>query len=257
MPGGAACEILGEEDGWYKIQSGSVNGYVDKQYILSGYEANVKAMETMKNVLKVNCDVLNVRQEPSQDCSIATRVENGEILEILEGESNGWYKININNLEGYVSAEYVESMTTLPVAESIATLVAADGTSTTYSSANASQKAIDIINYAYQFLGNPYVYGGNSLTNGIDCSGFCQQIFGHFGYSLPRTSSAYPGAGTRISYTEAQPGDILVYRYSDGSGHVAIYIGNGKIVHASTPATGICIGNAYFTTPYCAVRVIS
>ena len=257
MPGGAACEILGEEDGWYKIQSGSVNGYVDKQYILSGYEANVKAMETMKNVLKVNCDILNVRQEPSQDCSIATRVENGEILEILEGESNGWYKININNLEGYVSAEYVESMTTLPVAESIATLVAADGTSTTYSSANASQKAIDIINYAYQFLGNPYVYGGNSLTNGIDCSGFCQQIFGHFGYSLPRTSSAYPGAGTRISYTEEQPGDILVYRYSDGSGHVAIYIGNGKIVHASTPATGICIGNAYFTTPYCAVRVIS
>lgn len=175
-----------------------------------------------------------------------------------KAESNGWYKININNLEGYVSAEYVESMTTLPVAESIATLVVADGTSTTYSSANASQKAIDIINYAYQFLGNPYVYGGNSLTNGIDCSGFCQQIFGHFRLFPAKNIFRISGCqGTRISYTEAQPGDILVYRYSDGSGHVAIYIGNGKIVHASTPATGICIGNAYFTTPYCAVRVIS
>ena len=113
-----------------------------------------------------------------------------------------------------------------------------------------------MINYAYNFLGNPYVYGGNSLTNGIDCSGFVQQIFGKFGYSLPRTSLAYANVGTRIDYRNAKPGDILVYKYGDGSGHVAIYIGNGQIVHASTPKTGICIGNAYFTAPYCAVRVL-
>lgn len=258
MPGGSACEILGEEDGWYKIQSGNVSGYVDKQYILDGYDANVRAMETMQHLLRVNCDVLNVRKEPSQDCSIATRVENGEHLEILEDEVNGWYKININNLEGYVSAEYVDSIYTLPVAESIMNLVAGNKSGATYSTSDqsVSQTAIDIINYAYQFLGNPYVYGGNSLTNGIDCSGFCKQIYAAFGYSLPRTSSAYPNAGTRINYKDAKPGDILVYRYNDGSGHVAIYIGNGKIVHASTPATGICISNAYFTTPYCAVRVI-
>lgn len=267
MPGGSACEVLGEEDGWYKIQSGEVSGYVDKQYILTGYDANVKAMETMSNVLRVNCDILNVRQEPSTECSIATRVQTGEILEILEPETNGWYKININNLEGYVNAEYVDNIYTLPVADKIVKLVAApqseggsSGSGKTYDSSNlnqsVSQTAVDLINYAYNFLGNPYVYGGNSLTNGIDCSGFVQQIFGKFGYSLPRTSSAYPNAGTRIDYTDAKPGDILVYRYGDGSGHVAIYIGNGQIVHASTPKTGICIGNAYFTTPYCAVRVL-
>lgn len=263
MPGGSACEILGEENGWYQIQSGAVKGYVDKQYILSGYDANVKAMETMKNMLKVNCDVLNVRQEPSQDCSVSTKVRTGELLEIVEGENNGWYKININNLEGYVKAEYVDSIYTLPVAETVVKLVATDTTRSssgkTYSAnldQSVSQTAVDLINYAYQFLGNPYVYGGNSLTNGIDCSGFVKQIYAKYGYSLPRTSSAYPNVGTRISYTDAKPGDILVYRYGDGSGHVAIYIGNGQIVHASTPKTGICIGNAYFTTPYCAVRVL-
>ncbi len=248
MPGGAACEILGEENGWYQIQSGSVTGYVSKEYILSGYDANVRAMETKQHLLRVNCDVLNVRQEPSQDCQVATKVENGELLEILEDEKDGWYKININNLEGYVKAEYVDSIYTLPTAEEIGTVGSTEG------SASIAQ---EIINYAYQFLGNSYVYGGNSLTNGTDCSGFCKLIYAQFGYSLPRYSLAYPNAGTRIDYRDAQPGDILVYRYGDGSGHVAIYIGNGKIIHASTPKTGICIGNAYFTTPYCAVRVIS
>ena len=267
MPGGSACEVISEEDGWYKIQSGEVSGYVDKQYILTGYDANVKAMETMRNVLKVNCDILNVRQEPSTECSIATRVETGEILEIMEPETNGWYKININNLQGYVNAEYVDNIYTLPVAEKIVKLVAtpagggsSSGSGQTYDSSNlnqsVSQTAVDLINYAYNFLGNPYVYGGNSLTNGIDCSGFVQQIFAKYGYSLPRTSLAYPSAGTNIDYRNAKPGDILVYKYGDGSGHVAIYIGNGQIIHASTPRTGICIGNAYFTTPYCAVRVL-
>ncbi len=269
MPGSAACEILGEENDWYHIRSGEVDGYVDKQYILTGYDANVKAMETMRNVLKVNCDVLNVRQEPSTECSIATKVQTGEILEILEPETNGWYKVNINNLEGYVNAEYVDNIYTLPVADKIVKLVAepetnedssSSGSEKTYNSSNlnqsVSQTAVDLINYAYNFLGNPYVYGGNSLTNGIDCSGFVQQIFGKFGYSLPRTSLAYANVGTRIDYRNAKPGDILVYKYGDGSGHVAIYIGNGQIVHASTPKTGICIGNAYFTAPYCAVRVL-
>ena len=180
MPGSAACEVLGEENGWYHIRSGEVEGYVDKQYILTGYDANVKAMETMRNVLKVNCDVLNVRQEPSTECSIATKVQTGEILEIVEPETNGWYKVNINNLEGYVNAEYVDNICTLPVADKIVKLVvepegnesSSSGSGQTYNSSNlnqsVSQTAINVINYAYNFLGGPYVYGGNSLTNGID-----------------------------------------------------------------------------------------
>lgn len=261
MPGYSVCEILGEEDGWYKIKSGDVTGYVSADYILTGYEANVKAMEKMTKVLEVNCDKLNVREEPSTDCSVATKVSKGSHLEIVQEENNGWYKASINNLEGYVSADYVDVVYTLPTAEKVVEVVASTSSGSkgtyTYVSAEASQKAQEIINYAYQFLGNPYKYGGNSLTKGIDCSGFVKQIFGKFGYSLPRTSSAYlSGVGTTIPLSDIQPGDILVYKYSNGGGHVAIYIGNGKIIHAANERAGICIGNYDFVTPRRAVRVI-
>lgn len=260
MPGYSVCEILEEKDGWYKIKSGDVTGYVSADYILTGYEANVKAMEKMTAVLEVNCDKLNVREEPSTECSVATKVSKGTHLDILEEEKDGWYKASINGLEGYVSAEYVDEVFTLPTAQKIVEVVASSSGnkgSYTYVSAEASQKAQEIINYAYQFLGNPYVYGGNSLTRGIDCSGFVKQIFAKFGYTLPRTSASYlSGVGTTIPLSDIQPGDILVYRYSNGGGHVAIYIGEGKIIHAANEKSGICISKYNFVTPRRAVRVI-
>ena len=109
-------------------------------------------------------------------------------------------------------------------------------TSTPSSPGNSALGA-QIVAYAKQFVGNPYVYGGNSLTNGIDCSGFTQQIYGHFGISLPRTSGAQRSVGRAVSYSEAQPGDLICY-----SGHVAIYIGGGAIVHAANESLGITIG---------------
>ncbi len=273
MPGGSACEILEETNGWYKIKSGSVTGYVSAEYILTGYNANVKAMETMKPMLLVVGDVLNVRQEPSTQCTVSTTVMAGEHLEIQEEENNGWYKVNINNLVGYVSADYVKKVNTLPEAVEIVEVKVAkpsnsSGTGASKNTYNGpsfdtstldqtvSQTAKDLIEYSMQFLGNPYVYGGNSLTKGTDCSGFAKLIFAQFGYSLPRSSGDYVNAGTRIPCASAKPGDIFVYKYGNSIGHVAIYIGNGQIVHASTPSGGIRIGNAYFTTPYCAVRVI-
>ncbi len=264
MPGGSACEILEVLDGWYKIKSGNVTGYVAAEYILTGYDANIKAMETMQTKLVVNCDILNVREEPSTDCTVSTHVANGEYLEIVEDESNGWYKVNINNLVGYVSADYVKKVNSLPVAVEIVEVQVNNGGNTytgpTFDTStldqSVSQTAKDLIDYAMQFLGNPYVYGGNSLTNGTDCSGFTKLIFAKFGYNLPRSSAAYVSAGTRIPYTAAKPGDILVYKYGSSIGHVAIYIGNGQIIHASTPSGGIRIGSAYFVTPYCAIRVI-
>lgn len=279
MPGNCACEILEEVDGWYKIKSGDVEGYVCADYILTGYEANVKAMESMTTELYVNCSVLNVRQEPSTDCNVSTAVFEGEYLEILE-ELDGWYKVDINNLQGYVSADYVKKINTLPTAVKITEVVA----NTTYTNNNyannnysnggnsttavpnmtytnldstVSQTAVDLINYGMQFLGNPYVYGGNSLTTGTDCSGFVKLIFAQFGYDLPRSSSAYLSTGyTIIPVSEAKPGDIFLYNYSGTIGHVGIYIGNGQLLHASTPSQGIKIGSAFYTQPYCALRVI-
>lgn len=108
-----------------------------------------------------------------------------------------------------------------------------------------------IADYGLQFVGNPYVYGGTSLTNGTDCSGFVQSVYRHFGYSLPRNSTEQRSAGREVSYSEAQPGDIICY-----AGHVAIYIGNGQIVHASTPTTGIKVGTATYRTILSVRRVL-
>ena len=260
MPGYSVCEILGEKDGWYKIKSGSVEGYVSAEFILTGYEANVKASEKMTEMLVVNCDKLNVREEPSTNCSISTKVTEGEHLEIVEGEKDGWYKASINGLVGYVSAEYVDVVYTLPTAIEIKEIVVSTGGnaggSYTNSDSSVSQKAVDLINKAYQYLGCPYVYGGNSLTKGIDCSGFVKQIFAMFGYNLPRTSREYVNVGTKVSISNIKAGDILIYKYGSRIGHVAIYIGNGKVIHAANDKKGVCIGNYNFVYPYMAVRVI-
>ena len=107
------------------------------------------------------------------------------------------------------------------------------GSSSSYSGSGSS-----VVDYATQFVGNPYVWGGTSLTNGADCSGFVQSVYANFGVSLPRTSYEQQNAGTEVSYADAQPGDLICY-----GGHVAIYMGNGQIVHASNSRDGIKISN--------------
>ena len=118
-------------------------------------------------------------------------------------------------------------------------------------SSGGSAEGRAVADYGLQFVGNPYVYGGTSLTNGADCSGFVQQVYKHFGYSLPRSSSEQRSAGREVSYSEAQPGDLICY-----AGHVAIYIGNGQIVHASTPSTGIKVGTATYRTILSVRRIV-
>ena len=107
-----------------------------------------------------------------------------------------------------------------------------------------------------QFRGNPYVWGGESLTNGVDCSGFTMQLYKHFGYSLPHSSTAQRYEGTAVSWNEKQPGDLICYQVVNGVGHVAIYIGNGQIIHASNPSDGIKISSAYYRKPIKIGRVL-
>lgn len=138
--------------------------------------------------------------------------------------------------------------------ESASQDTSSEDTSSSQDTASSSSSSLrqSVVNYALQFVGNPYVYGGNSLTNGIDCSGFTQQILAHFGVSIPRTAASQSGTGTAVSLDNIQPGDLLFYSSGSGIGHVSMYIGNGQVVHASNPTSGIIVSSINYRTPCCA-----
>jgi cell wall-associated NlpC family hydrolase len=276
-------EFLGEENGWYKIVSGNCTGYVKAEYCVTGEEAEALAKEVGTTYAIVNTTTLKVRQEASTDSSVLGLVPMNEELVVVE-ELDGWVKISIEEGDGYVSRDYVNLRTDFVSAESKqeeearlakeakereaarAAAAAARAENKTVTEENISSKSEEnqavieaannmaassegsemgkaVIEYATQFIGNPYVYGGTSLTNGADCSGFVMSVYANFGVSLPHSSSALRSVGTNVgtSIADAQPGDIICY-----SGHCALYIGNGQIVHASTSKTGIKISNASY-----------
>ena len=113
-----------------------------------------------------------------------------------------------------------------------------------------------VVDYAMQFRGNPYVWGGESLTNGVDCSGFTMQVYKHFGYSLPHSSTAQRYEGTAVSWNEKQPGDLICYQVVNGVGHVAIYIGDNQIIHAGSKDTGINVRNADYRAVWGVRRIV-
>lgn len=240
----AACEILEEIDGWYKIASGNVEGYVSSEYIITGEEALKLAQTEARLVATVTTASLRVRKGPSTDSKKLDSVAKGEELTVVE-VLDDWVQVEVDGYEeAYVSAEYVTVEKKLKTGSTMDELKYGD---------EVSQVRIDLVNYALQFVGNPYVWGGNSLTKGVDCSGFTKQIYKKFGITLPRTSKTQPSAGKKIKASQAQPGDLFFYGDSDGINHVAIYIGNGKIVHAANKRDGIKISNAYYRTPKCVV----
>lgn len=247
MPNKAACEILGTEGEWTKITSGEVSGYVKSEYLVTGDEAAALAEEVVETVAKVTTTTLYVREEPNTDCSIMTAMPIGEELEVLE-QLDGWVKVNVDSDEGYVSADYVEISTELPTAMTMTEIRYGQG---------VSDVRVDLVSYACQFVGNPYVWGGTSLTRGADCSGFVMSVFAQYGVSLPHSSVSQAGCGTSISSSEAQPGDLFFYGNGKRINHVAIYIGNGQVVHASSPKSGIKISGAYYRNPVKVVRVLS
>lgn len=247
MPNNAGCEILGVEGEWTKIQSGKVSGYVKSEYLLSGATAVARGEQVKQTIAKVTTTTLYVREQPNTECKIITDMPMGEELEVVE-VLDGWVKINVDSDEGYVSSDYVEISTELPKAMTITEVRYGQG---------VSDVRVSLVQYATQFVGNPYVWGGTSLTRGADCSGFTLSVFRNYGISLPHSSVAQANCGARISASEAQPGDLFFYGNGSRINHVAIYIGNGQVVHASSPKSGIKISGAYYRTPVKVVRVIN
>ncbi len=246
MPKGAACEVLDTVDGWAHIQSGEVEGYVSLDYLLIGPDAKLKANELVRTVAVANTDGLNVRESPNTESPVVTQIRQGEELEYLE-TLDGWVKVAVDSDEVYVAAEYVDVVTKLDTAITMTELLYGVG---------VSDVRVDLTEYAKQFLGNPYVWGGTSLTHGADCSGFVLSVFAKYGVSLPRVAADQARVGTSISAGELQPGDLIFYARGGYINHVALYIGGGQVIHASTERTGIKISNYNYRTPVKYVRVL-
>lgn len=246
MPKDSACEILEVEGSWAHIISGEVEGYVHTDYLFMGVEAKLRAAEVIRPTVVVQVDALKVRESASTESQVLTTVPKGEEMEYVEtlGE---WVKVSMDGEDAYVFGEYVVIEEKLDTAITMTELRYGEG---------VSDVRVDLCEYAKQFLGNPYVYGGTSLTKGADCSGFVMSVFKKYGYKLSHSSRAQANEGKEISFSELQPGDLVFYKKNGKINHVAIYIGNGQVIHASSPSTGIKISNYNYRTPCRYVRII-
>ena len=363
--------VSGEGGDWYRIQSGSVTGYIKAQYFVTGDAAEQIAKEVGVEYAMINTASLRLRAEPNLTSDTLTLLSQGARYEVLS-EENNFAKLAIDtDLTGYVSMDYIKTAvefkqavsleeeaaqkaeeekrkqeaeaaisqlnevlqaealgdgqsqneaSKVPAKESTASTMAPVGINGTIAAnpqgsgkdataqapalqtsaaaskpnhsgsashsgnvsptvpvgpggsgnsnpgngqapsvsygpgGNASDKVVSatrtaIVAYAKQFLGNPYVYGGTSLTGGADCSGFTMSVYKHFGIDIGRTSRDQAAKGREISQSEMQPGDLLFYASGDYINHVTMYVGGGQVIHSSTPATGITLTPANYRTP--------
>lgn len=271
MPRHSGCEILEpSNDGWTKVVSGKVTGYVKSEYLITGEEASILAKEKANKLASFNGDGnLRVRKDPyipkeNEPDNVIDTIAPGEEILVLEdlvvtyGEDiNKWVKVSLDGddndggIVGYVAKQYVNISLKLPQAHTLEEL----------DLGGASPEAAKIIKYAKEFLGYRYEWGGSGsyrLENnkGVDCSGFVQAVFAQYGYKLNRTSRDQAKQGTSVSSKNLKAGDLVFYGSKSYINHVAIYIGNGKIIHASNERDGIKISNAFYRTPVKCVRIL-
>ncbi len=279
MTKNAGCHIYSVKKGWAKMVSGNVRGYVKASYITMDKKAEELATKVGRDSVEIQTDSLRVRALPTTDAPIYSVVSEGEefaikkadltldyVKKIMEKEKisdkalkrAGGYEaieqsmgnficIYVDDEYAFVSKDYVKQQYTLKRAVRVSTVSASksDGVSSSQAS---------IVEYAKQFLGNRYVWGGSSLTNGTDCSGFTMSLYAHYGHSLPHNAAAQSGVTRSVS--SPKPGDLFFYSNGSRINHVAMYIGGGMVIHASNPSDGIKISNAYYRHPVKIGRVL-
>ncbi len=268
----SAATVQATEGDWYQITSGNCSGYVKCEFVVVGDEELAKSVST--RLATVTTQTLYVREEATTESSVLGMVPEGDDLVVVDESmaDTGWVKVSLLDYEGYVSLEFVTLSTDYTVAESkeeearrlakeeaerkAAAAASSKRSSGSYYTGGSSYSAPSgsggaaVVSYASQFVGNPYVYGGSSLTNGTDCSGFVMSVYSAFGVGLPHSSSAMRSVGYGVDVNSMQAGDIVCY-----SGHVGIYTGNGTIVNALNTSSGITYTNVNYS-PILAVRRI-
>ena len=257
FPGYAGCNILGEEDGWYKIQSGPVTGYVRKDLIATGDTAQNLAVQHAQVMAIVNTESLNVRSEASTDSKAWTAVTSGQRYNVLN-QLDGWVQLELDagDDDGEDQGAFVSTRD-----NNVTVQYALQEAIEYYPAVEAANAAMafrnKIVNFACQFVGNRYVWGGTSLTHGCDCSGFTQSVLKNFGISVPRVSRDQARTGSKVTSANMRPGDLIFYANRSGTiNHVGMYIGNGQVVNAASTRSGIRIYRWNYRTPVAIRNVI-
>ena len=243
---GQSVTVVDTSSYWYKIKFNGGYGYVGSKYLFSSKpdgdsSTSVPTAPSSKGkTMYCTASGLNVRSGKGTSYSVIGSLSHGQAATVVD-TSDSWYKIKYGNGYGYASSKYLSS--TKP----------SGSTDVTPPNTDAPTNGSAIVNYAKQFLGLPYVYGGNG-PDSFDCSGFTKYVYKHFGKNLPRTSADQYANAKKISKSNLQPGDLVFFTNGGSSvGHVAIYMGNGKIIHAANPKRGVCtdsLNSNYYTQHY-------
>ena len=231
----------------------------DEAVLAAAVAPSVVEGYTLLGVVEAESGYINVREEMSTDSDVVGKIRKDAIFEVVSNEEE-WSEIESGEIKGYISNEY---LLTGVEANEKAERMMEEGkeleTAITMMEYRYGKGVTDIqmevCEYALQFVGNPYVWGGTSLTRGADCSGFTLSVYRNYGVSLPHSSKAQANCGERIDFSELQPGDLVFYG-GKNIHHVAMYIGNGQVVHAQSANTGIVVSSMYYNTPTRAVRVL-
>lgn len=255
---GCVVKVQSHDKNWTAIKSGKVEGYIESRYIVKGKKAKQVLLATehiLAKIKKQNINIKNDKNKKSSVIGIAYARTTYPIIEISKDEK--WVKIKrTETLSGWIPAsdmklkldkEYVYTSDAYDEMVEAEWKAGAVSYKLESGSLPKNGEARKLIQYASKFLGNRYVWGGTSLTNGADCSGFVQSVFKHFGYRLNRTAAEQSRNGQAVSNNKLKPGDLLFYhtdrRQKNRISHVAIYIGNGKIIHAANRRVGIIISS--------------
>lgn len=232
--------VVGQQGNWYKVAYEGTYGWLSSDYV---------AVQAIMNIecggAKVTASTLNLRAQPTTDSSVVAKLSQGEVARII-GINAGWFKVQCAKGTGYIHPDYV----------TVTTASASSGTASVAADNSSSSLRDRIIDYAANFLGIRYTYGGSTPSTGFDCSGFVKYVYSHFGVSLSRSSSSQYSDVTRISKSSLSVGDLVFFsRYAGGSsvGHVGIYVGNGEFIHAPSPGKSVCydsLGSSYYSSHY-------